>query len=129
MAASIPILRALLRDGRPPPGPADFYHSFDLYTGTENSRGTGRSSTIITSGSRSTSQLGREYGHFRQLSKLSRFSGISMGFSSHSNSNRNSDSGPEPPPGKIIQTEEVSVEYTANEAQVQNQWAAIGKAI
>ncbi|KAG7283942.1 hypothetical protein NEMBOFW57_010300 [Staphylotrichum longicolle] len=35
IAASIPILRALIRDSRPPPGPAQFYHSLDfsLYTG------------------------------------------------------------------------------------------------
>jgi len=126
IAASIPILRALLRDARPPPGPAEFYHSFDLYTGTENSRGTGRSSTIITSSgsvSRSASRMSKEYqpsGHFRQLSKLSRFSGLSMGFinnhrsSASHRSDRSSESGldpAEPPPGKIVQTEEVMIEY------------------
>jgi len=129
IAASIPILRALLRDAMPPPGPAAFYHSFDLYTGTENSTGTGRSSTVITSGNRSASRLSKEVyalGHFRQLSKLSRLSGLSMGFSN--SSNQNSDAPPEVPPGKIIQTEEISVEYEVNSGQNQ-QWAAIGRAI
>ncbi|KAK5661807.1 hypothetical protein OQA88_9909 [Cercophora sp. LCS_1] len=130
IAASIPILRALLRDTRPPPGPAQFYHSFNdsMYAGTENSRGTGRSSTVITSGNRSTSRMSKEYrpGHLRQLSKLSHFSGISMGFSNHSR--RNSDSDFDLPPGKIIQTEEVSVEWESNPGSNQ-QWAAIGNAI
>ncbi|KAK0612021.1 hypothetical protein B0T14DRAFT_439154 [Immersiella caudata] len=127
IAASIPILRALLRDGRPPAGPADFYHSFDLYTGTENTRGTGRSSTVITSRSRSTSRTSKEYqptGHFRQLSKLSHFSGLSVGFitnRSGPNSNRNSEAGfggPEPPPGKILKEEEIMIEYEPSRAVV-----------
>ncbi|KAK3346864.1 hypothetical protein B0T25DRAFT_613518 [Lasiosphaeria hispida] len=118
MAASIPILRALLRDARPPPGPADFYHmDFDLYAGTENTQGTGRSSTVISTNNRSTSRLRKEYqptGHFRQLSRLSHLSGLSMGFSSHSrlSSGRDTEVGMEHlPPGKIIQTEEIVVEY------------------
>src|SRR5690349_13499460 len=42
IAASIPILRALIRDSRPPPGPAQFYHSLDfsLYTGAGTGTGT-----------------------------------------------------------------------------------------
>ncbi|KAK1833454.1 hypothetical protein QBC39DRAFT_254427 [Podospora conica] len=124
IAASIPILRALLREARPPPGPAQFYHGdFDLYTGTENSRGTGRSNTIISSGNRSTSRTSagkdsfRPTGHFRQLSKLSRMSGLSMGFiPSNANSRRNSFEFPDLPPGKIIQTEEIVVEYEQSRA-------------
>ncbi|KAK0648575.1 hypothetical protein B0T16DRAFT_325546 [Cercophora newfieldiana] len=136
IAASIPILRALLRDGRPPPGPADFYHSFDMYTGTENSRGTGRNSTVITSGSRTgsrtASRTSRDFhptGHFRQLSKLSHMSGLSLGFitnRSGPNSNRNSETGfdgPEPPPGRILKEEEIMIEYEPTQAVV------IGKAM
>ena len=129
MAASIPILRALLRDARPPPGPAQFYHmDFDLYTGTENSRGTGRSSTVISSGNRSASRLSKDFapsGHFRQLSRLSHFSGLSMGFSGHSNtsSSGNSETILDPPPGKIIQTEEVVVEYESA------RWVNVGTAL
>lgn len=127
IAASIPILRALLKDGRPAPGPADFYHSFDLYTGTENSRGTGRNSTVITSVSRSTSRMSKDShprGHFRQLSKLSRFSGLSVGFitnRSRPNSTRNSEvalDSMEPPPGKILKEEEIVIEYEPTQAVV-----------
>lgn len=132
IAASIPILRALLREARPPPGPAQFYHmDFDLYTGTENSRGTGRSNTIISSGNRSTSRTStgkdslRPTGHFRQLSKLSRLSGLSMGFiPSNATSRRNSFEFPDLPPGKIIQTEEIVVEYEPSRAPMVD----IGKA-
>jgi len=131
IAASIPILRALLRDGRPPPGPADFYHTFDMYTGTENAQGTGRNSVVISSNSRSNSRLGKEYypkGHFRQLSKLSHFSGLSVGFitnRSNPGSNRNSEAGtyPEPPPGRILKEEEIMIEYEPTRAVV------IGKAM
>ncbi|KAB5518153.1 hypothetical protein GE09DRAFT_1066142 [Coniochaeta sp. 2T2.1] len=59
MAASIPILRALIRDVHPPAGPAEFYHDManvagggtdgSMYTGTSGTRGTGRTSTTITS--------------------------------------------------------------------------------
>lgn len=132
IAASIPILRALLREARPPPGPAQFYHmDFDLYTGTENSRGTGRSNTIISSGNRSTSRTStgkdsfRPTGHFRQLSKLSHLSGLSMGFiPSNATSRRNSFEFPDLPPGKIIQTEEIVVEYEPSPAPMMD----IGKA-
>lgn len=76
MAASIPILRALLREhrgGPRPPPPAEFYnldglennqhhhhghgHSHqsgnEMYAGTEGTQGTGRSSTTVTSSNRS----------------------------------------------------------------------------
>ncbi|KAK4210251.1 hypothetical protein QBC37DRAFT_448614 [Rhypophila decipiens] len=169
MAASIPILRALLRDNRPPAGPAQFYHD-ELYTGTQNSTGTGRSSTVISSrgyhtttnstSSRWSKELEAGIGPFRRLSRLSRFSGLNLNFSattgttngtinsnynhnrnisntnnmSKNNSNSNFIMGPpgqqqqqhrtapssaedwdfEPPPGMIIQTEEVVVEYETN---------------
>ncbi|KAK3990830.1 hypothetical protein QBC44DRAFT_58099 [Cladorrhinum sp. PSN332] len=185
IAASIPILRALLRDTRPPPGPAQFYGmDFSLYTGSENSQGTGRSSTVISSSghrhsrSRSRNHSSRTHtrngsswsnkemsiggrqsgGSILRLSKLSRFSGLSMGFSAGTNNNsgsgrrpgtrsgihsRNVSSGEaaagqqqqgqggrdssssfsvddlsldSPPPGKIVQTEEVVVEYEVNPA-------------
>lgn len=59
MAASIPILRALLREhrgGPRPPPPAEFYNldslenqqSDQMYAGTKRTQGTGRSSTTVT---------------------------------------------------------------------------------
>ncbi|KXX74856.1 hypothetical protein MMYC01_206697 [Madurella mycetomatis] len=154
IAASIPILRALLRDSRPPPGPAQFYHmDVNLYTGSENSRGTGRSSTIISSSgrrhSRSRSRSNRSaslwskemqpIGSFRELSRLSRFSGFSLAFRSSTSglsmagrSARDSlASLDSPPPGKIIQTEEVVVEYetTAGPNATSDGWPTIGRAV
>ncbi|KAK3937025.1 hypothetical protein QBC46DRAFT_295108 [Diplogelasinospora grovesii] len=165
MAASIPILRALLRDTRPPPGSARFYHNMDInlmYAGSMNSRGTGRSSTVIYSdsgytGSRSMSmtQWSKEekvepVGPLMRLSRLSRLSGLSMGFggnsgrnsshqrygsgSGHGHTRGDSDTiskGPPPPPGKIVQTEEVVVEYEpqARPQSTTNQWLGIGRAI
>ncbi|KAK3313244.1 hypothetical protein B0H66DRAFT_484600 [Apodospora peruviana] len=137
MAASIPILRALLRDTRPPPGPAQFYHmNISLYTGTTNTQGTGRSSTVISSlGTRSTTRWSKEMeavGPLRRLSRLSRFSGLSMGFtapsSNHSQRNTRGDNEFDLPPGKIIQTEEVVVEYEPQPPS-NNQWVSIGRAI
>ncbi|KAK4220957.1 hypothetical protein QBC38DRAFT_462003 [Podospora fimiseda] len=158
IACSIPILRALLKDTRPQPGPTQFYGmDFSLYTGSENSQGTGRSSTVISSsGHRHNRSRSRNHSrtHTRngsawtnkemsigsdpilRLSKLSRFSGLSMGFSTtnsgsgrrpgtrngmHSRdvsefSGRDPDgwSLVSPPPGKIVQTEEVVVEFEPN---------------
>jgi hypothetical protein len=63
-------------------------------------------------------------GHFRQLSKLSHFSGLSVGFitnRSGPNSNRNSEAGimvPEPPPGRILKEEEIMIEYEPSRAAV-----------
>ncbi|KAK0716611.1 hypothetical protein B0T21DRAFT_64537 [Apiosordaria backusii] len=167
IAASIPILRALLKHNRPSPGPAEFYH--DIYTGTANSQGTGRSSTVISSqghhrnnsswsrASRVSSNKethiggsvrpGSRAGSIIRLSRLSRFSGFSAGMfnptgyagggsrgssiraspsrsrsrirsrNQSTNSFGSAEIGDEfePPPGKIIQTEEVSVEYEINE--------------
>ncbi|KAH8888517.1 hypothetical protein GQ53DRAFT_724516 [Thozetella sp. PMI_491] len=121
MAASIPILRALLRDSRPPPGPAQFYHNdIALYTGTENARGTGRSSTVISSNTRSQSRWSKEIdtGLLKPISRISRMSGLSLPWTSN---RRSQDL--EIPAGKIIQTEEVVVEYEPN------QWVNIGRAI
>ncbi|KAK4161872.1 hypothetical protein QBC43DRAFT_91493 [Cladorrhinum sp. PSN259] len=163
IAASIPILRALLRDTRPPPGPAQFYGmDFSLYTGSENSQGTGRSSTVISSSghrhsrsrsrnhSRTHTRNGSSWsnkemsigggGPILRLSNLGRFSGLSMGFSTTNSGSRrrpatragtHSRSASEaqgrdsselslnsPPPGKIVQTEEVMVEYEVNPAGV-----------
>ncbi|KAK0665303.1 hypothetical protein QBC41DRAFT_258551 [Cercophora samala] len=168
VAASIPILRALLKHNGPPPGPAEFYH--DIYTGSSNAQGTGRSSTVISSqghrrnesswsrASRVSSSNNKETnigggsgrpgsrsGSVIRLSRLSRFSGFSAGMfnpnayaggsrgssirasTSRSRSrirSRNQSTNSfgsveagdefEPPPGKIIQTEEVSVEYEVN---------------
>ncbi|KAK3680778.1 hypothetical protein B0T22DRAFT_377321 [Podospora appendiculata] len=127
IAASIPILRALLRDTRPPPGPAQFYHmDINLYTGTTDSQGTGRSSTVISSCGNSTRRWSKEIqpvGPLRRLSRLSRMSGLSMGFGS--NQYRNGPPDLDLPPRKIFQTEEVVVQYEAN----QNQWVSIGRAI
>ncbi|KAK4192345.1 hypothetical protein QBC35DRAFT_374073 [Podospora australis] len=151
IAASIPILRALLRDTRPPPGPAQFYHNMDfgsMYTGTENTQGTGRSSTVISSAgnhSRAGSSWSNKEMHsgssIMRLSRLSRFSGLSMGFngSSHRGGSRSPRTSSamsrslgsrnesmssffslDPPPGKIIQTEEVVVEYETNTTQQLN---------
>ncbi|KAK4458968.1 hypothetical protein QBC42DRAFT_254821 [Cladorrhinum samala] len=185
IAASIPILRALLRDTRPPPGPAQFYGmDFSLYTGSENSRGTGTSNTVISSSGRHSRGHSRNHtrtgsswsnkemgiggsgreGSILRLSKLSRFSGLSMGFSatgsnsgyasgrrpgsrasraqSRGGNGMHSRNGSEqrgardargadinedgeveddwslsmdsPPPGKIVTTEEVVVEYEVN---------------
>ncbi|KAK4203218.1 hypothetical protein QBC40DRAFT_29529 [Triangularia verruculosa] len=171
IAASIPILRALLRDNRPPP--ADFYH--DIYTGTVNAQGTGRSSTVISSqghhrrnnsawgrasrtsnketqvGGPSGGRPGSRAESIIRLSSLSRFSELServynpTGYAGGGGSRGSSIRGAslsrsrsrirsrnqstnsfgssveagdpdfEPPPGKIVQTEEVSVEYEVNE--------------
>ena len=49
IAASIPILRALIRDSRPPPGPAQFYHSLgelSVYA-TGNRGGTNATGTVV----------------------------------------------------------------------------------
>ena len=239
IAASIPILRALIRDSRPPPGPAEFYHSMDfsMYTGTANSRGTGRSSTVITSGgggggsrqgrrhyrgasshsyshsqnhslsqssrsrsrSRSTTSSAAAWSnketagshsyqtHTRagssvgRLSRLSRFSGLSMivlggagdRYGGHAASSSVADGTDRinvaaersrsvsvqaqvgcdgscargslsldlaqltPPPGKIVQTEEVMVRYEERrysgqwegQGQEQEQWPGIGTAV
>ncbi|KAK4148684.1 hypothetical protein C8A00DRAFT_47524 [Chaetomidium leptoderma] len=174
IAASIPILRALIRDSRPPPGPAEFYHTLDfsLYTGTVNSQGTGRSSTVITGGrpshrhrtSTSTNSSGWNFSNKEhqqgggsisssagRLSGLSRFSGLSimvLGRRSSSimersetdtagdGSRRESltvEFPPPPPPGRILQTEEVVVEYEERVGQGQDpgqgQWVAIGRAV
>ena len=79
MAASIPILRALLREHRGgirPPPPAEFYNLDSLennqhtrhadgeggimYAGTQGTKGTGKSSTTVTSGrTRSRTRSGR----------------------------------------------------------------------
>ncbi|GAB1317461.1 hypothetical protein MFIFM68171_07671 [Madurella fahalii] len=154
IAASIPILRALLRGSQPPPGPAQFYHmDISLYTGDENSRGTGRSSTVISSSGhrhsrshsrsiRSASPWSKEMqpiGSFRGLSRLSRFSGFSLAFRSSTSglsttgrsARESSASLDSPPPGKIIQTEEVVVEYetTAGRNTTYDEWPAIGRAV
>ncbi|KAK3898652.1 hypothetical protein C8A05DRAFT_47082 [Staphylotrichum tortipilum] len=98
IAASIPILRALIRDSRPPPGPAQFYHSLgelSVYAtghgggGANNTLGTivmnrraseGSLSAAVAAAwdketqathSRGGSSVGR-------LSRLSRFSGLSV---------------------------------------------------
>ncbi|KAK0625472.1 hypothetical protein B0T17DRAFT_508459 [Bombardia bombarda] len=131
IAASIPILRALLRDTRPPPGPAQFYHmDANLYTGTVDSQGTGRSSTVISScGSRTTTRWSKEIqpvGPLRRISHLSRLSGLSMGFGGYHSKNASANIEMDPPPGKIIQTEEVVVEYEVNGNQ---QMVNIGRAI
>ncbi|KAK0712928.1 hypothetical protein B0T26DRAFT_741822 [Lasiosphaeria miniovina] len=132
MAASIPILRALLRDSGPPPGPAQFYHmDGDMYTGTTNSQGTGRSSTVISSGNRSVPRWSKDLeavGPLKRLSRLSRLSGLSMGFAGFANNSgsRHAVSRSDVsdlPPGKILQTEEVVVEYEPTK------WTNIGKAI
>jgi hypothetical protein len=141
IAASIPILRALLRDNSPmPPGPAQFYHIMDtdMYTGTANTRGTGRSNTVITagggdSGNRSIASTrwskdveGAFFGlgPLTRLSRLSQLSGLSFGLGSanrdrdrdrdHGGHNRTISIELQPPPGKILQTEEVVVEYEPN---------------
>lgn len=82
MAASIPILRALLREhrgGPRPPPPAEFYNldslenqhhvqqmgeEMEMYAGTEGTQGTGRSSTTVN-----TNRTGRSkrYGLFGSL--------------------------------------------------------------
>lgn len=149
IAASIPILRALLRDTTPAPGPAEFYHDMEIgsgvYAGTVNSRGTGRSSTVISSAgnhSRSTSRCSKEtrrsdhrpnnsIGHLRKLSALSRFSGLSMGFGGtrsgphHRNESADCDNIDEfLPPGKIVQTEEVVVDVEYLPLQVQDNTGA-----
>ncbi|KAK4641831.1 hypothetical protein QC761_504290 [Podospora bellae-mahoneyi] len=167
VAASIPILRALLKHNGPPPGPAEFYH--DIYTGSSNAQGTGRSSTVISSqGHRrnesswsrasrvssnketnvggSSGRPGSRSGSVIRLSRLSRFSRFSAGMfnpngypsgsrgssirgsmsrsrsrirsrNQSTNSFGSVEAGDEfePPPGKIIQTEEVSVEYEVND--------------
>jgi hypothetical protein len=147
MAASTPILRALLRDApRPPPGPAQFYHLMDpdgLYMGTMDSRGTGRSSTVITSSGNST-RLSKDIeagfglggtagpaGGFgltlKRISRLSRLSGLSFRGLGESMSEGGGKKGSvelaRPPPGKIVTTEEVVVEYETN------QYLNIGRAI
>ena len=126
MAASIPILRALLRDSRPAPGPAQFYHNdVGMYTGTMNTRGTGRSSTVISSNNRSQSRWSKEVdgGLLKPISRISRMSGLGVPWALSSHSRSRSDEFDLVPPGKIIQTEEVVVEYEPN------QWANIGRAI
>ncbi|KAK4124425.1 hypothetical protein N657DRAFT_390811 [Parathielavia appendiculata] len=63
IAASIPILRALIRDSRPPHGPAQFYHTLDfsVCTGTHGSHGTGSNSVVIT-GSGAHGRSGSRHG-------------------------------------------------------------------
>ncbi|KAL2151415.1 hypothetical protein VTH82DRAFT_6513 [Thermothelomyces myriococcoides] len=82
IAASIPILRALIRD-RPhaPPAPMDFYHPLEtvttanttanpamampvpIYTGTPGTTGTGRHSVVISSGGRDAAAGNHRRGH------------------------------------------------------------------
>lgn len=97
MAASIPILRALLREhrgGPRPPPPAEFYnldslenqqhqmggisgiHSYEMdgemYAGTEGTPGTGRSSTTVTTNRTGRSKRRVLFGSFSQGSRESR---------------------------------------------------------
>jgi hypothetical protein len=136
MAASIPILRALIRDTRPPPGPAEFYHDFNnMYTGTAGSRGTGRTSTVITSTHTSVSRASTRWSKdfFESAAKeAARGSGgptglLSLKRWSQMSHHRRGSSGAtfmtqqqiqgtqHPPPGKILTTEEVVVEYEKTE--------------
>ncbi|KAK4243537.1 hypothetical protein C7999DRAFT_44681 [Corynascus novoguineensis] len=149
VAASIPILRALVRDSgmRPPPDPPSFYHPLEsttsasingggdadgmahwssMYAGAPGERGTGRSHVVISS-------TGRD-GHRRSGSRTnhsrsrSRSTASSSGWSKevqlhhhhppHQHQHRRTQSSlglpPTPPPGKIVTTEEVVVEYANN---------------
>jgi hypothetical protein len=115
MAASIPILRALIRDVRLPPAPAEFYHDFnEMYSGTAGSRGTGRTSTVITSlnGSRSGSRSRVSRASTRWSKEWfeggGRMSGRRWSAGHH---RRMSSVESQVPPGKILTTEEVVVEY------------------
>jgi hypothetical protein len=135
MAASIPILRALIRDTSPPPGPAEFYHDFNLYTGSAGSRSTGRTSTVITSThtsiSRASTRWSKDFFESAARDGASE-SGGPTGLLSLKiwNQMRNHRSGSSttsamsqlqiqgtqhPPPGKILATEDVAVEYEKTE--------------
>lgn len=130
MAASIPILRALMRDTRPPAGPAEFYREFNMYTGTGGTRGTGRTSTVITGGgggamgSRASTRWSKDFfegggggGGGGRMGRWSSLSHHRRGSSAASAVKR--ETGPEGcPPGKILTTEEVVVEYEKNEVWI-----------
>jgi hypothetical protein len=149
MAASIPILRALIRDTRPPAGPAEFYHeaASNMYTGTTGTRGTGRTSTTITSesGSRMASRASTRWSKDffeggggggggpggtggTALLGLKRWSQMSLGAGHHrrgssavsalSQSQGTGQAAEVPPPGRILTTEEVVVEYEKNEVWI-----------
>ncbi|KAJ9136866.1 Integral membrane protein [Pleurostoma richardsiae] len=116
MAASIPILRALIRDNTHPP-PAQFYH-YD-----ENRWAASRHSQARAS-------LGAEDRSQQQQRRKSRLSGLlgerlserlggflrPSGGSAHSRGGSTASSA-EPPLGKVVQTDEARIEYHIREIQ------------
>lgn len=126
MAASIPILRALLRDNIRPP-PAEFYH-YDENRWAGSLPSEGRASTTVSSRPRSSYGEGLDERSVPQQQRRSRLSlGLGMRFSSllwsrsshldSLHSRAGSTSGLEPPFGKIVQTDEVRIEYHIREIQ------------
>lgn len=123
MAASLPILRALLRDVRRIPPPAVFYHEYDDSEWAKSLPTKGQGKTIVTSTKPRDSFLMQE---ISQPQPVRRHSRISYRLSNMFFSSATGDKGfitlsgehrSEPPSGRIVQTDEVRIEYHIREIQ------------